>query len=230
MLNKLQAAVLAILVIAVAGTVPQARADNSDNQARVNSAATILEKMASPEDAVPLRNTLKNAKAILIFPSVWKAAFLVGAEGGNGVLVARNSDGVWSDPAFYTMGAGSFGFQVGVQDSEVLMAIMTDKGLEAIIANNAKLGVDASIALGPIGSGIGGATTTNFGGDIAVFTNNQGLFGGLSLEGSVVYERDDQERDYYGSEAATARAIVLEHKFNNPDAAGLKAVVAKYTQ
>ncbi|MCP4327558.1 MAG: lipid-binding SYLF domain-containing protein [Alphaproteobacteria bacterium] len=226
MLNKLGVLTAAAVLAAAVAIAAPARADN---QERVAAAAEIFERMATEEDAEPLRKTLKSAKAVLVFPSVWKAAFVVGAEGGNGVLLARNSNGDWSDPAFYTMGSGSVGFQIGVQDSEVLMAIMTDNGLDAIISNNAKLGVDAGIALGPIGGGIGGAVTTNFGGDIAVFTKNVGLFAGLSFEGSVVYERDDQEQEYYGSESATARAIVLERKFSNPGATGLKDVVAKYT-
>ncbi len=230
MLNKTCAAVMVVFSIAIVVPNVPAEAQDDPNQARIETAAAVFERMASEEDAIPLRNSLKNAKAVMIFPSIWKAAFLVGAEGGNGVLVARNSEGEWSDPAFYTMGSGSIGFQIGVQDSEVIFAIMTDNGLDAIIANNAKLGVDASIALGPVGGGIGGATTTNFGGDIAVFTKNQGLFGGFSFEGSVVYERDDQEREYYGSDAATARAIVLERKFSKPGAGALKDAVAKYSQ
>ena len=230
MLDRLHGMAIAALMAVLIAAAPAVEAQSNDNQERVDKAAAILERMAAEPDAIPLRNTLKNAKAVLIFPSILKAAFLVGAEGGNGVLVARSSDGEWSDPAFYTMGSGSVGFQIGVQDSEVLMAIMTERGLEAIIANNAKLGVDASVALGPIGAGIGGATTTNFGGDIAVFTKNQGLFGGFSFEGSVVYERDDQERDYYGSDQASARGIVLERKFSNAGAAKLKEIVTKYSQ
>ena len=230
MLNRICAAVAVILSMSITAANLTAQAQDDPNQARVETAAAVFERMAAEEDAVPLRNSLKNAKAIMIFPSIWKAAFLVGAEGGNGVLVARNSDGEWSDPAFYTMGSGSIGFQIGVQDSEVIFAIMTENGLDAIIANNAKLGVDASIALGTVGGGIGGATTTNFGGDIAVFTKNQGLFGGFSFEGSVVYERDDQEREYYGSESATSRAIVLERKFTNPGAKVLIDAVTKYSQ
>ena len=230
MIKNLYVFVLGVLSMTLLAAASPAVAQDSANQERVIEAAEILDRMATEKDAIPLRRTLKSAKALMIFPSVWKAAVVIGAEGGNGILMARDSDGVWSDPAFYTMGAGSIGFQIGVQDSEVILAIMTDRGLDAIIANNFKLGVEASIALGTIGAGIGGATTTNFGGDIAVFTKNQGLFGGVSLEGAVVYERNDQEEEYFGSEFATARTIVIERKFTNPDAAKLKAIVAKHTQ
>lgn len=217
-------------LIVVSGMALPAAAQVDDNQARIDNAALIFERMVTHEERTVLRNTLKSAKAVMIFPSVLKAAFIFGAEGGNGVLLARDSDGIWSDPAFYTLGSGSFGFQAGVQDAEVILVIMTERGLDAVIANNAKLGVDASIALGPVGGGLEGATTTNFGGDIAVFTRNVGLFGGLSLEGSVIYEREDHEAAYYGTEDATARTIVIERKFTHDGAQKLKALVAKHTQ
>jgi len=230
MISRLSLIMRAALPAVLMLFVLPAAAQEAPQQERIDRAAQVFERMVTKEDRAYLQKSLKSAKAIMIFPSVLKAAFIFGAEGGNGVLMARNSDGVWSDPAFYTIGSGSFGFQAGVQDSEVLLAIMTERGLDAVIANNAKLGVDASIALGPVGAGIGGATTTNFGGDIAVFTQDVGLYGGLSLEGSVIYEREDQGADYYGSEEATARTIVLERKFTNPGADRLKALVAKYTQ
>jgi len=228
-MKTLYAVALGVLSIALLAASPL-RADDDANHARIVEAAEIFARMATEEDAIPLRKTLKNAKAVMIFPSVWKAAVVVGAEGGNGLLLARDNDGVWSNPAFYTVGGGSIGFQIGVQDSEVIMAIMTDRGLDAVIANNFKIGVDASIALGPIGGGIGGATTTNFGGDIAIFTKNMGLFGGVSMKGAIIYERNDQEEAFYGSEFATARTIVIERKFTNPDADVLRSVVAEHTK
>lgn len=230
MITRVLATAVAMATAAFVAFAPPAAAEEAGNQERIDRATQVFERMVSEPDKEYMKKALRSARAVMIFPSVLKAAFIFGAQGGNGVLLARDTNGVWSDPAFYTLGSGSIGFQAGVQDAEVILAIMTDRGLDAVIANNAKLGVDASVALGPVGAGIGGATTTNFGGDIAVFTNNVGLFAGFSLEGAVIYEREDHESDYYGSEDATARTIVIERRFTNPGADALKAVVAQHTQ
>lgn len=222
----LLAATLAAFVL-IGGSPAEAQ---NERQELIDRAAAVFGDMASDDSMKYIRKNLKSAKAIMIFPSLLKAAFIFGAEGGNGILLARDKDGVWSDPAFYTLGSASFGFQIGVQDSEVLMAIMTERGLDAVISNNAKLGIDASIALGLVGGGLEGATTTAFSGDIAIFTNTAGLFGGLSLEGSVIYERDDHGEEYYGSADASARAIVIDRRFSRPGTEKLKNVIDAHTR
>ncbi len=162
---------------------------------------------------------------MVVFPTVVKAGFIFGAEGGNGVLLARTADGGWSAPAFYTLGAASFGLQVGVQAARVVLVVMTEKGLQSVIDDQVKLGADLSLALGPIGGGVEASTTTNLWADVYAFAKSEGLFGGIAFEGALLYGREDLNRAYYG-EAATAREIVLEHRFANPDAGKLKAALA----
>ncbi len=187
----------------------------------VEKAKLTAERLLSQTDYPEVRNWIRKAKGVLIVPSLLKASFLIGGEGGSGVLLSRNRDTGWSNPAFYTLGAGSIGLQFGFQDSEVLFVIMTQKGLEAMIDKHVKLGADASIAAGAIGAGVEGATTAGLGADIYSYSMTRGAFGGVSFEGSVAVEREDWNRLYYGADA-TPRAIVIERKFSNPHAMGLR--------
>ena len=192
----------------------------SEAQELVDKARLTTEKMFNHPDTKSLRGWVKKAKGVLIIPSLLKAGFVFGGEGGRGVLLAKDADGNWSPPAFYALGSGSIGLQIGFQDSEVVLVIMTDGALEAIISAKIKLGVDVSVAVGPKGLGVEGATTTNLGADILAYSLTRGAFLGASFEGSVAVEEDELNTIYYGS-GATARGIVLQRKFSNSAAAGL---------
>ena len=193
----------------------------------VEKARLTVERLLSQKDFPDLKGWVRQAKGVLIVPSLLKAGFVIGGEGGSGVLLSYNRDAGWSNPAFYTVGAGSIGLQIGFQDSQVLFVIMTQKGLEAMIDKHVKLGADASIAAGSIGAGVEGATTAGLGADIYSYSMTRGAFGGASFEGSVAVEREDWNRLYYGA-AATPWAIVIDRKFTNPHAMGLlKALEVK---
>lgn len=213
-------AALIALVVCVA---PPARAA-SETDELVEKSRFTAEKMLSHPDFPTLRQWMKNAHGVIIVPSLLKAGFFIGGEGGNGVLLGRDIYGNWSYPAFYSIGAASLGLQIGVQDSEVMFVIMTERGLNAVINNQVKLGADASIALGPKGAGIEGATTTALNADIYSFSMTRGLFGGVSFEGSLVYKRDDWNQQYYGRPVAP-REIVIERKVSNPHAEPLRAAL-----
>ena len=158
---------------------------------------------------------------MLIVPSMIKAGFLLAGRGGSGVLLTKGQRGEWSYPAFYTIGAGSFGLQAGVQDAEVMFLVMTEKGVDALVNTPFNLGATASMSVGPYGAGIAGATTTNLDADILVVSRSQGLFGGMSFEGTVAYPRQERNRAYYGRDAAT-RQIVLQRMFANKAADPLR--------
>ncbi len=153
------------LVALGAALAPLARPASAASEPRelVEKAKLTAERLLAQKDFPDLRGWMRKAKGVLIVPSLLKASFLIGGEGGSGVLLSRDRDAGWSDPAFYTLGAGSIGIQIGIQDSEVLFVIMTEKGLEAMIDKHVTLGVDASIAAGPDGVGVEGATTDVFG-------------------------------------------------------------------
>lgn len=210
--------------IALAATAA-ARADSGTPGELVSTSAYTAQRLLDSPDYTRLRAMTKNAKGVLIFPGLLKAGFIFGAEGGSGVLLTQDAEGVWSYPAFYTMATASFGLQIGFQDAEVIFVIVTTTGLNAVLNNNVKLGVDVSIAVGPVGQGLEGSTTTSFGGDIAAFSRTRGLFGGGAFEGAVVIERGDWNSAYYGDAGANTRAIVMDRAFTNPDADALRAAL-----
>lgn len=170
------------------------------------------------------RDAMRDAYGVMIFPGALKAAFIVGGEGGAGVLLARDGSGGWSNPAFFEMMSGSVGFQIGGQVSEVVLVLRKEGTIRAVIENQVKLGADLEVTAITYGAGLEGSTTTNLDADIVAFANSAGLYGGISVEGAVLARRQDFNETYYES-GATPRAIVLDHKFQNPGAAALKTTL-----
>ena len=199
----------------------------SDQDALVERARLTVQNFERNKDVGPsVKNLMKTAKAVVIFPAVLKGAFIIGAEGGSGVLLAKGSSGKWSYPAFYTMGGASFGLQIGGQSSEVMLLIMTNKGINSVINNKVKLGADISAAVGPVGVGAEASTTTNLRADILSFSVNAGAFIGASLAGAVIAPRQAWNTNYYNSANATAKAVVLDGKYFNVQADPLRKALA----
>jgi lipid-binding SYLF domain-containing protein len=160
----------------------------------------------------------------LVFPRVIKAGLILGGSGGNGVLVARQPDGSWSAPAFYSLGGGSAGAQIGFQQAAVVLCFMSESALRSAIDRGLTLGTDASVAAGTIGNS-GKAVAKSSASDIYQLVNAGGLFAGVSLTGTVVSARDSFNRAYYGPEATT-RGIVVDGRFDRPSAAVLKQALS----
>jgi lipid-binding SYLF domain-containing protein len=199
---------------------------SAEAQELVNKARLSFESLLRDPNMTWFRDHLKDAKGILIVPQLLKAAFFVGGSGGSGVLLARDEKtGKWSEPAFYTLGSGSFGLQFGAEASEVVLLIMTQRGVEALLTSTLKLGGDVSVAIGPVGGGVQGATA-NLSADILSFARSKGLFAGISLEGAVVATRDDWNNAYYGK-AVRPLDILMNHSVRNSHSDELRATVAK---
>ncbi len=199
----------------------------SDQQEIVDKARITFDKLIQSPEFAELPNYVKRAKALMIFPELVKGGFIIGGEGGSGVLVVRDANQGWSFPAFYTLAAGSLGLQIGGQVSEVVLTIMSDKAIDAVIDNQMKLGGDVSMAAGPLGKGVEAATTTNLEADVYSFAKTAGLFGGVSLEGAGILKRESWNASYYGT-GATPYAIVIERRFSNPNAQPLRDALAPY--
>jgi lipid-binding SYLF domain-containing protein len=223
-LKRFAFCLLALAPVMLAGRPAGALSDQEELIER--SRLTFLKLIDHPEFP-ELKQYVHHAKALLIVPSLIKGGFFVGGEGGSGVLVARSNEGGWSYPAFYTMGAGSLGIQFGGQVGEVIFTIMTENGLKAVLSNQVKLGVDASIAVGPIGKGVEASTTTNFRSDIYQFAKTEGLFGGGALEGAWIQKRDDWNHGFYGG-AVTPQQIVLTNQASNPGAESLRQALSAF--
>jgi lipid-binding SYLF domain-containing protein len=174
-----------------------------------------------------LRSNAKFARGMLIVPELVKAGLVLGGSGGRGVLLVKDRDtGRWSNPVFYTLGSVSFGFQIGVKKSEVIMLVMSDKGIEALYSSSFKLGGEVSVAAGPVGAGAEGATAPNLSADYLSFARSKGVFAGLSLEGAVVKINDDFNRAYYGRETRPVD-ILVKRDVANASARDLRDAVTQ---
>ncbi|MEX0808507.1 MAG: lipid-binding SYLF domain-containing protein [Dongiaceae bacterium] len=216
----------AVLALSLFGAAQPASA-LSDQQELVDKARITFDKLISSSDFSQLPYYVKKARALIIFPTLVKGGFIVGGEGGSGVLVVRHETLGWSYPAFYTLAAGSVGLQIGGQVAEVVFTVMSDRAVDAVLDNQFKFGGDISVAIGPIGQGLEASTTTNFDADMYQFAKTAGLFGGMSLEGAGILKRDSWNDAYYG-QGATPYAIVMEGKFSNPNAQTLRDALAPY--
>lgn len=219
------------LALALAGSLALAGCsgptEESGAQRVVDRSTLTVQSILTSSSGPNVANTLKNARAVMICPRVFKAGFILGASGGGCVLVGRAAQGSWSSPAFYTIGSGSIGLQAGIQDAEVMMMIMNQKALNAVINSQFKVGADASLAIAVIGAGVGGATTAALHADIVTFSQTRGLFAGVSLNGALFSQDSETDQAYYGRPVDT-RQIVISMQANNPGANPLRAMLSRY--
>jgi lipid-binding SYLF domain-containing protein len=212
---------------ATVAVAPLAAHAQGIQQTLVDRSTLAAQDMLNNSDGKDAQALLRRARAVMICPQVFRAGFLFGGQGGDCVLVARDGGGSWSSPAFYGIGSGSFGLQAGIQDSEIMMMILTEKGLRAVMDSQFKLGADAGATFVQWGGGIEGATTAAIGADIVGFTRSRGLFAGIALSGSVLATKSDWNRAYYGKEEA-AQQIVISMDANNPGATPLREILGRY--
>ena len=216
------ATILAAIFL-VAATPRAMAADMEDAQGIVDKARVTLSAFMRDKDYQWLRENIKNAKGVLIYPQVLKAGFILGGSGGTGVLLARDSKtGEWSDPAFYTLGSVSYGLQIGGEAAEVVVLVMSQKGVDALLTSKFKLGGDTSIALGPVGAG----AKANITADFISFAKSKGLYAGLNLDGSYLDVREKLNKAYYGKEATPAD-IIVKKSVRNLEAVPLKEELKK---
>ena len=216
---------LLVIVFGLSACAEMHRDKRSTANDLVNQATETVQRFKSMPDLKKFANYMPNARGIVVLPSVIKGGFLLGGEGGNGVLLAKTDNGSWSSPAFYALGAASFGIQMGLQDTEIILVLRSDEAVTAILEHQGKLGADAGLTLGTIGKGVEISTTTNIGVDILAFANSKiGLFGGAALEGAVLVRRVDLNEAYYG-QGTTPRGILYQGQGQNPQANGLRAAL-----
>ena len=198
--------------------------DSAKPEQLVREAQRVFENFKADPNMGWLRSNVKKAKGVFIVPSLLKAGFIWGGSGGSGVFLRHDEKTAkWSYPAFYTMGSGSFGFQAGVEKAEIILMVMTHKGVDSMISSSFKLGGDISVAAGPVGTGAKVQTA-----DIIAFSRTKGLFGGIAIEGSVIKTRDKWNSAYYGKSVRPAD-ILIRNDVANPHAEGLREVVRKTT-
>ncbi len=206
---------------------PLAARAQTKQQALVDRATLATQDLLTGDNVNDRISMLARARAVMVCPRIFRLGLIIAGSGGECVLVARDGAGSWSAPAFYSIGTGSVGLQIGLQDGELMMMILTEKGLNAVMDSQFKVGGDASVAFATLGSGIEGATALALHADIVAYSKNRGLFAGVSLNGSLLTSDTDWNRAYYGQDLA-ARQIVMQMQVNNPGADPLRAMLQRF--
>jgi len=212
-----------IVIVALLLSLAPARADYYGEPAELVDRATAVYKgfLADP-NMEWFRNNVGRARGIFIVPQMLRGGFIIGGSGGRGVLLAQDGNTAkWSSPAFYSMGSVSVGFQIGADASELILLIMTDRGLNAMLSTDYKLGADVAVAAGPAGASAKAQTA-----DILAFGRSQGLYGGVSVEGAAISPLDDWNRQYYG-QPAQVFDILINQKWSNRQADSLRQMLPR---
>jgi lipid-binding SYLF domain-containing protein len=224
---------LCIVALALLLTVPAFAEDKDDKDKkevdRLNDSALVLKEILGMPEGIP-KDLLNKSVCVVVYPSVKKAAFIVGASYGRGVITCRTGqefNGHWSAPAMFALEGGSFGFQIGAQATDFVLLIMNDSGANSVMTSKVKLGADASAAAGPVGRDTSAETDVVMKAEILSYSRAKGLFAGISLEGSTLRADDGANKAIYGKDLS-AKEIVREGKVH-PPAAGrrLLAILSK---
>ena len=219
---------MAVLVALLLPFAAHAQSDGqSDQQTLVDRATLTVQEMLGDKNASEARNLMRKSKGVMVCPRIFKAGFILGGQGGGCIMAGRTKNG-WTNPAFYGLGSGSIGFQIGIQDAQIIFIVLTEKGLQALLDSQFKFGADASVAVATIGAGVSGSTTAALNADIVAFATARGLFAGVSIDGSLISSRSDWNQVYYNRPLA-AQQIVLSNEGNNPGAEPLREVLSRYS-
>jgi len=212
---------LAVLIGFSAAPPPASAASRAEAQDMVNRARRTIRNFAADPDMVWFRDNIGRARGVLIVPTSVKAGFILGGSGGAGGLLARSPrSGRWSYPAFYRMGSVTFGLQIGGEVSEMVLMVMTQRGINAFLSTEFKIGGDISVAVGPVGAGAKAQTA-----DIIAFARTKGVYGGINIEGSAITINDSANSNYYGRPVSPVD-ILIRRRVRNRGADGLRITTA----
>jgi len=208
-----------LVVLCVCAAAPSF-ADNKEDSRLSQSTAVLREILDTPDKGIPTP-LLQKAYCVVVFPSVKKAGFIVGASYGRGVMTCRTGAdfrGHWGAPSMMALEGASFGLQAGGQATDFVLLVMNDKGANSVLASKAKLGADASVAAGPVGRDTSAETDVAMKAEILSYSRAQGVFAGVSLEGSTLRPDDGANKDLYGKKIE-AKDIIFGAKESVPSAA-----------
>ena len=197
---------IAICLIVAGFSVAAVAGERQD--ARLTTATRVLtELMQMPEQNIPTW-LLERAHAVAVIPAVIKVGLGVGARRGKGVLVVRKDNGEWSNPVFVNLTGGSFGFQVGVQSTDIVLVFTSRKSIEGIVGGKVTLGADASVAAGPVGRQSSAATDVGLSAQVYSYSRAQGLFAGVALDGSAMTIDGKSNESFYGRPGVLASDLI----------------------
>ncbi len=214
---------LLMSLIGLVGTLAWAGSAREDSVDRMERSVSVLHAvMSTPDKGIP-EEVLSGAKCILVVPDLIKGGFVLGGKHGRGVATCRTPEG-WSAPAFVSVGGGSWGLQIGIEDVDLVMLVMNDRGLQHLLSSKFELTGEGSVAAGPVGRHASAGTDWKMNTELLTYSRSKGVFAGLTLEGAVVEQDNDSTRAIYGKHM-TFRNI-LSGKATTPRSADafLKAV------
>jgi lipid-binding SYLF domain-containing protein len=220
-MRKLSSFLSSILIVVAPLCADVANAsDQTKDDDRLRNCGTVLKEILDVPDNIP-QDLLDKADCVVVFPSVVKAAFIVGGSYGRGAMTCRTGEdfrGPWGAPTMMALEGGSFGFQIGGQATDFVLLVMNESGARGILASKVKLGGDASVAAGPVGRDASAETDASMRSEILSYSRARGLFAGVSLEGSTIRPDNGDNTRVYGRKVP-ARDIVLSGKVSAPPAA-----------
>jgi len=226
----LTAGVLALSLLSWPAISPASAKDKDEKEAdRIQNAGTVLKEILDIPDDIP-QDLLDKARCVIVFPSVVKAAFIVGGSYGRGVMVCRSGkdfSGPWGAPVMMALEGGSVGFQIGGQATDFVILVMNPRGAESVLHNKVKLGADASIAAGPKGRDAQAATDASFRAEMLSYSRARGVFAGVSLEGSTLRPDNDANRRLYGRDVNPEKLITERAVEAPPEAHQLISILEK---
>ncbi len=214
---------LLMSAIGMVGTYAFAGSAREDSVDRLDRSVNVLHAiMATPDKGIP-EEVLSNAKCIVVVPDLIKGGFVFGGKHGRGVATCRTANG-WSAPAFVSVGGGSWGLQIGVEDVELVMLVMNDQGLQHLLSSKFQLTGEGSVAAGPVGRHASAGTDWKMNTEMLTYSRSKGVFAGLTLEGAVVEQDNDSTHAIYGKHMMFRN--ILSGKATTPRSADafLKAV------
>jgi lipid-binding SYLF domain-containing protein len=203
---------IALALCAAVATVGTARAETPREKAegpgsKLADATKVYRELITATDKAIPKELLEHAKCVAVLPGVIKAAIGFGGRHGSGVISCRTESG-WSTPAFVSISGGSWGVQLGVESSDIVLFFMNDRGARSLVdGSRVTLGGQASVAAGPFGRSAEAATNLDLKAEIYSYAKSKGLFAGLSLEGAELTPDKDDNRDYYGSGVTTTQLL-----------------------
>ncbi len=205
----------------MAASLPLSAAQSDKKEAdRLKNCGIVLKEILDIPDDIP-QDLLDKADCVIVYPSVLKAAFVIGGSYGRGAMTCRTGEhytGPWSAPTMMALEGGSVGFQLGGQATDFVLLVMNGRGAHSILSSKVKLGADASVAAGPKGRTAAAATDVTLRAEVLSYSRARGLFAGISLEGSTVRPDNDANERVYGKKLE-AESIVFKGAVAVPPAA-----------
>jgi len=213
-------------IIGLTAAITWGQEETPDKRLR-HSADVLQEVMSAPDKGIP-HDLFERSRCVIVVPGLKKGAFVLGADYGRGFAVCRSGDS-WGGPAAVRMGGGSFGAQLGLESTDVVMLVMNQRGMDRLAGDKFTVGADASAAIGPVGRTAAADTDASLRAEILSYSRAKGVFAGISLDGTTITPDHSEDRKVYGREVNNRE--IIRGSVKAPDAGNpLITVLNQYSR